>query len=124
MLKHILFVAAMSIPIFPALSQDDSTRYINGLPVTEDDTVAQFPPTDLSPKTNLLPVPADALPPALVRTLNQEKQYRGWNDTTVYFNSNTKLYLVHVKTDEGVKIFGLNERGRPVTFDQVDRTPK
>src|SRR3989337_3846222 len=93
-----LFAGATSV-----FSQEDSTQYINGLPVSEYDTVQQFLPGDLEPKNRLTEVPPNALPSAVLEALKKEDQYKGWQDSTVYFESNTGLYLVPVKTNGGGK---------------------
>lgn len=101
-------------------AQNDSTRYINGLPVSEDDTARQFlDKTDLEPKNSLGPVSISQLPQKLRDALEKGDQYDGWKDSTIYFEKNTGLYHVPVKYSEGVKIFGLNENGDPVTFREV-----
>lgn len=104
-----------------ALAQDDSTRYIFGLPVSEDDTARQFPANDKRPHNRLTPVDISALPKSLRNVLENEAQYKGWRDSTIYFQRNTGLYLVPIKYDEGVKVYGLSENGDPVTYDDVAR---
>ena len=115
-------VAALLFLIFNttcALAQEDSTRYIFGLPVSEDDT-AQVT-QDLEPKNRLTVVAADQLPQKLREVLESEEQYRGWKDSTVYFQNNTGLYLVPIKNGESVTLFGLTENGQPVTFNEIIR---
>jgi len=120
MTKSIVVAAALLVSAFSvSFGQTDSTRYINGLPVTEDDTVQGFPQQDLGPKTHLQVVAPDNLPDKLLKTLEEQDQYRGWRDTTVYFDTNIDLYLIHVKTDDGVQIYGMTDKGNPVTFNQV-----
>ena len=101
-----------------ALAQHDSTRYIFGLPVSEDDT-AQVPTDDFEPKNRLTAVAPDQLPEKLREELESKEQYKGWEDSTVYFQNNTGLYLVPIKTDESVKLFGLTENGQPVTYNEI-----
>jgi hypothetical protein len=102
------------------VAQEDSTRYINGLPVSEDDTARQFLENrDLEPLNRLAPVPVSQLPEKLLDELDAKEQYKGWRDTTVYFDRNTEIYHVPVRYAEGVKIFGMRENGDPVTFREV-----
>jgi hypothetical protein len=105
-------------------AQDDSTRYIHGLPVSEDDTATQFPRRDFQPQNKILPLPPYRLPDEVREALKTEEQYKGWRDTVIYFEENTGLYLVPIKYSEGVKIFGLNENGNPVTYDEVRKSPE
>jgi hypothetical protein len=99
-------------------AQADSTRYINGLPVTEDDT-ARTVQSDIEPKNRLTAVSVEQLPQKLRDVLDREALYRGWQDSTIYFQNNTGLYLVPIKYEEGVKLFGLTEKGQPVTFNEI-----
>lgn len=102
-----------------AFAQNDSTRYINGLPVSEDDTASQFLQTDLDPKNHLKIVPPDQLPSDILKTLDRDGLYDGWRDSTVYYDRNTSLFLVHIKSAQSVKIIGMNGKGKPVTFNEV-----
>ena len=102
-----------------AFAQNDSTRYINGLPVSEDDTARQFLQTDLEPKDHLRAVPPDALPSDVLKALDRDALYNGWRDSTVYYDRNTSLFMIHIKSGQSVKIIGMNDRGKPVTFSEV-----
>jgi hypothetical protein len=121
MQKIILSIAAFillgSLPLF---SQADSTKYINGLPVSEDDTARFDPDLDLEPHNRVVRVPADRLPEKLREVLEEEAIYRGWQDTIVYYQKNTGLYIVPIRYREGIKIFGVTENGKPVTFSEVN----
>jgi hypothetical protein len=119
-MKIMLFTAALLCLLAAESSaQNDSTRYINGLPVTEDDTARQVVQSDIEPKDKLRAVAPEALPADLLKTLEDEEQYAGWRDSTVYFDANTNLYIVHIKSGDAVKIIGLNENGKPVTFSEL-----
>jgi hypothetical protein len=124
MINMMLIIAAFVLPgLMNAFCQNDSTRYINGLPVTEDDTVRQFPQQDLGTKNKLIAVEVNDLPPKLLNVLKKQKHYQGWQDSTIYFEKNTGLYYVPIKYEEGVKIFGLNENGDPVSFREIAPRP-
>lgn len=122
MVKTILIAAFILCHTAAVYSQDDSTRYIFGLPVSDDDTVEQFLERDLEPKENLQAVPVSKLPSEVHEALVKEEQYRGWQDSTIYFDKNTRLFMVHVKTGASIRIYGLDENGNPVTFSEVNRT--
>lgn len=118
--KVILIIAALLLFGSGSLmGQADSTKYINGMPVSQDDTATHVKQMDVEPYNRHIAVAPGDLPKKLLRTLNEEK-YRGWQDTVIYYQKNTGIYIVPVKYSEGVKIFGLTERGEPVSFSEVD----
>jgi len=118
-MARLLFPAAVLVffSVASAFAQEDSTRY-STLPVSEEDT-AQVLQNDIEPENTLTAVPVNELPAKLRDVLEKEEQYRGWRDSTIYFQKNTGLYLVPVKHEEGVRLFGMNEHGHPVTFNEI-----
>jgi hypothetical protein len=119
-MRNILLVAAFLLSGATAVcAQEDSTRYIFGLPVSEDDTASQVVANDLEPKNRYTPVSANDLPEKLRNVLQKKEQYRGWQDSTIYLERNTGLYIVPIKYDEGVKLFGFSENGHPVTYNEI-----
>jgi hypothetical protein len=122
MKRQVLTAAALLLAIIFAKAQNDSTRYINGLPVSEDDTVEQFINNDLGQKDQIKAVSPTELPRKVLKALKKGDQYDGWEDSTIYFDENTRLYLVPVKYKDGIKTFGINESGHPVTFDEVTKS--
>src|SRR5690606_35174842 len=117
----ILLSVAMGLSVCLCHAQEnDSTVYRFGLPVTEDDTAESFSERDFPPRQRLTPVSPDALPGKVVKSLNEGRQYEGWRDQVVYYDRDARLFLVSVRDNGTVKIFGVNEQGDPVTFDEVD----
>ena len=123
MMKRTICIAAalLLLAVFPVFGQDDSTRYIHGLPVSDDDTVRNFPQRDRQPDNRHRALSVRELPSELRKVLDEEPQYEGWRDSTVYLEVNTDLYIVPVKYDGGIKIFGLKENGNPVTYSEVSQ---
>lgn len=106
--------------LFSAVSgraQGDSVRYYYGLPVTGEDSVIETETPDRPPYRRITTVPVDELPGELVKALDERPIYEGWRDTIVYFDQNSKLYVVPIPYDQGIRIFRLNARGKPVAFD-------
>ena len=118
MKRNVFLIAALLISA-PLLAQNDSTVYRFGLPISEDDTTGQFLQSDRIPRNEWKAVPLNELPGKVLAAITEEKQYRGWQDSTVYFERNTGLYIVPVERDDGIRIYGLNENGNPVTFDMI-----
>lgn len=116
----LLSFAVVMLCTAAAFSQDDSTRYIFGIPVDANDTVPDFPDVDFEPVNDLRPVAPYALP-VEVREALKDPLYAGWQDSTIYFQKNTGLYLVPVKYEHGIKTFGLTAHGKPVTYEDVAR---
>ncbi|HEU5148041.1 MAG TPA: hypothetical protein VFT90_15045 [Chryseosolibacter sp.] len=113
------FLIAALLTSSQLFAQNDSTVYRFGLPVSEDDTAGQFLQTDRIPENDWKAVPLKDLPKGVLEAIKEQKQYKGWRDSTVYFEKNTGLYLVPVEREDGIRIYGLNENGNPVTFDMI-----
>lgn len=123
-MKPFFIIAFLCLSAFAVTAQGDSTRYIFGLPVTEDDTATEFPQRDLDPANRYTPVAADQLPSDLREALETGEQYAGWKDSTIYYQKNTGLYMVPIRYEGGVKLFGLTEKGHPVTYNEITVVPK
>ena len=114
-----LLIAALLFASVPLFAQNDSTVYRFGLPVSDDDTTGQFLQSDRIPRNTWKAVPLKDLPKKVREAITEEELYEG-RDSIVYFERNTGLYLVPVERDDGIRIYGLNENGNPVTFDMVE----
>jgi hypothetical protein len=120
MIRELLVAAILVFTcVVHAIAQDDSTQYINGIPVTEQDSVDNPPPADLFPKENHQLVPRQKLPKKLLEALTEKSQFNGWEKTGVYLDTNTGLYIVTIPLDRGRKVFGLDKKGKTVTYDEV-----
>ncbi len=118
---RLIIAAFLSLSAIAVYSQADSTRYINGLPVPENDTVTNSSPPDLPPANRMVPMEVNQLPAGVLEALQREEQYEGWQDTTIYHDTNAGLYLVPLRYKDGIKIFGLNDKGDPLTYNEVIR---
>lgn len=104
-------------------AQGDSTVYRFGLPVSDDDTARQFLQRDMEPRNELTAVPVKNLPREVLEALDSEDQFEGWRDSIVYYQENTGRYVVPVKADDGIRIYGVNKNGKAVTFDMISESP-
>lgn len=119
MRRILLFATLLPLCVIAARGQDDSLRYINGLPIPEEDSASEVPVADQPPYNKLVAVNATTLPGGVREALDNDRHYEGWRDTIVYFDKNTGLYLVPVRRPDGIRIYGLNKNGKPATFREV-----
>jgi len=123
MAMKIFFIAALVMLSMNIRAQEtDSTVYRFGLPVNDDDTTEQLLQDDQVPGNEWKRISVDDLPSEVLEAITEGKQYQGWRDSTVYFEKNTGHYLVPVEAEDGLRIYGLNEDGEPVTFDMIDNS--
>jgi len=108
--------------IFPAavFAQDDSIQYRFGLPLPGEDSIVDSSEPDRPPYRRIEALRYEELPEDLVRALDKQAIYEGWRDTLIYFDPASKLYIVPVPYANGIRIFRMNARGKPVAFDDVD----
>jgi hypothetical protein len=96
----------------------DSTEYVFGLPVTNDDTTSRrFP--DQPPKDVLEKVWDVDIPKRLHKALDQENLFKGWRKYGVYRDKNTGLYIIYIRDRNSTQVYGLNDKGKPVTYNEV-----
>jgi hypothetical protein len=117
-LMSVLFLVFASLG---AQAQTDSTIYQNGLPVSSDDSVRNFPSDDYYPRNAEIRVRNVELPQSLLKALNDDSLYRGWQKLPVLYNKNTKIYTVRVITKTDTAYYGFNDRGKPVTYGKKGR---
>jgi hypothetical protein len=102
-------------------AQQDSTVYHQGIPVSDDDTVQNFPQYDYFPKQDSEIIRYDLLPQKVQRQLKHNANYAGWNQFPVYFNRHTDIYTIRIKQGSDTTVIGLNKNGKPVTFGESSR---
>jgi|GEM_PF-5513888 len=100
--------------------QDDSTQYIDGIPVTESDTARDFPSNDFYPKDHHELIQRTKLPVQLRKVLDHNSLYHGWQQFPVYLDKNSNLYMIRIKQENILKVFGLDDHGNVVTYDEVE----
>lgn len=116
---HTLPVTVALIFLFQVASaqDDDTVRYIHGLPVTGEDTLSQRDTVDQLPRDILIPVPANEIPRHLQKTLKDD-QYEGWENSGVLLQRNTGLYVVRIAAGETTTTYLFTRKGRVVSFGE------
>lgn len=100
-------------------SPSDSTRYVFGLPITEEgDSV---PAGDAGPPDVYIVIPTSQIPKKLLKALNKDELYHGWEKLPIYQQKNTKHYIVRIADRNTVRSYGFNEDGNVVTYDEFTR---
>ncbi|MBT1702237.1 hypothetical protein [Chryseosolibacter indicus] len=60
-------------------------------------------------------VDVDDIPSDLKKTLSQKDQYKGWENQTLYYDSQNKIYLLEKKEGITTHIYRFNKEGKPIT---------
>jgi hypothetical protein len=120
-MKLIIVLSVGLLSFQCTLGQSDSTLYINGLPVTQDDTVRNYPSSDYYPKDKTVVVPSNRLPEKLRTILNREPLYKGWDRLPVLYDKNTDRYTVRVITENDTVFYGLDRKGNPLTYGKKSK---
>ena len=80
-------------------------------------------PKDTEPLRDSVRLEENQVPRKLKKTLERDDLYRGWEDAGIYFNTNTKLYMLYLPADTLTRKYGFDEYGKVVTFTQFVRKP-
>jgi hypothetical protein len=117
-LTSLLFFLAIA-----AYGQDDDTvQYIHGLPQTGEDTVQQTPRDDIAPADSIVQLSPEQLPRDLIKALDENPLYKGWEKSTIQIDKNTGLYWLHIRDRQTVRSYGFDDEGHPVSIrEKTDR---
>lgn len=115
-LKLLLFLTMMACAVNAYTQTDSATVYRHGLPVSEDDTVQNFPQNDYYPKNVRMVIPDNHLPPKLHKSLQENPRYSGWEQLPVYYDKNTDIYTIRILENSDTTFIGLNRNGKPVSY--------
>lgn len=119
--QQIIIVSAFYLTSGMAYAQ---TSIKNDEPAGQDQQYWKEIPKDLPPKRDLALVSKDTIPTRLRRTLNGSELYEGWENLPIYIDRNTSLYMLYLKKDRTISIYGFNENGKPITYDAYTKPKK
>jgi len=64
---------------------------------------------------------ATQLPHRVLKSLQRESIYSGWEKLPVLFDKNTGIYTVRIKAENDTIYYGLNENGKPVSYGKKNK---
>ncbi len=59
------------------------------------------------------------LPSKMVDVLTREEKYKGWKNSTIYFEKNTEQYLVNIQSANSTRTYRFDKDGNEI----IDSTP-
>jgi hypothetical protein len=117
-MKVLILLVPSLFACMSALAQGDSaTHYVHGLPVSEDDTVQNFPVNDYPPFNKVVTIPHQLLPEKILKSLRTKSEFKGWEQLPVLKEVNTGIYRIRIAHENDTTHFGLNENGKVVTYE-------
>lgn len=63
----------------------------------------------------------DRIPASLLRVLKKDAQYKGWETSGIYLDTDTNLYMVNVMQGNVSRTYGFNVYGKPVLVTETFR---
>ena len=112
-------ISLVALSTATAFAQSDTTEFVYGIPVTEEDSVENIPFPDLEPVDNYRKLSKSDLPSGLSNSLDRKEEFKGWEKRGVYLDRNTGLYIVTIPFGDAFRIFGLDKDGKGVTYKEV-----
>lgn len=113
-------IAVLFLTILSVCGQDDDTvQYIHGLPQTGEDTVTQtITKDDVAPTDSIVQLSVEQLPRELVKALNDNSLYKGWEKHTLQIDKNTGLYWLHIRDRRRVRSYAFDGEGHVVSVNE------
>ena len=126
-MKTVLLFAILQMALSVAHAQVDTSRTAvvdtSGV-ANQNNKYTQELPKDIGPPKDSVRIAAAAVPARLRRRLQHEVQYRGWEESEIYLNRNTGLYMVYFTDSLRVRQYVFDNRGKPVTVNSFVRKGK
>jgi hypothetical protein len=123
--SHMLLVLLTVMLVKTAEAQVDSSQHAPGKkpPVTEGPSRTKQSPSqaDQFRKEDRIIVEREKLPDVLRRTLNESDRYKGWQNSTIYFDRSVKQYILHLGEANTTRTYRFDEDGKPVNQEDVIR---
>lgn len=105
-----------------ATAQSDSIEYINGLPITNQDTLpAGGADIDIT-NEKFVTLSPEQLPSEIVKTLNEDTLYKEWQNARIVLDKNTHLYWLHFSAGNTIRSYGFSKEGSVVSIDEKTKT--
>jgi len=112
-----LFILSFGV----VFAQNDSLDFYMGLPVIHDDTVSQTSVPDMVPMDQYIRLSPDSLPKRVVETLAHDDIFKGWQKASLYYDKNTKLYVIHLASGNSIRTYRFNADGEPVAYSETSK---
>lgn len=106
-----------------ASAQTDTITYIRGLPQSGETSDIKDS-TDHRPFNNRTNISAEQLPPSVVKALERDKLYSGWQHGGIEFDKNTGLYHILIKEEKVIRKYVFNEDGNVISLDERNIPPE
>jgi uncharacterized protein (DUF1330 family) len=119
MLSRLLFCSFLFTSVIAYSQDDDTIQFVQGLPVTGEDTSQNEYQSGLN-TANLTKLTPEQIPPKLLRTLKKDSLFANWKNGEVYLDEKTGLYWIEFSEGNVVRTFGLSARGHPVTIRESE----
>ena len=119
-MKVLLIITILTVPAATLLAQDDDTiRFVHGLPITGEDTAQQVPQPDVAPFDKFVIVSPAELPSGLATELDKNDLMKNWrSDARIEFDRNTGVYWINFAAGGRLRSYGYNADGNPVSIKE------
>ena len=78
-------------------------------------------PKDLPPFQEMILMSKDTIPTRLRKTLQDNPLYSGWEGAPLYFDKNTDLYMLYMKNEKAITVYGFSEKGKAITYNSYSK---
>lgn len=73
-------------------------------------------PHDIGAQKDSVMLTGKQIPKKLLRTLNRDQRYTGWEDDGIYLNTNTNVYMLYLTQDSLVTKYGFDKQGKTISY--------
>lgn len=123
-MKYLFLCTTLVLVASTVIAQDDdSIRFVQGVPMVGEDSAQTVPQGDSAPYDNVESLAPGKLPAAVQKALNESELFSGWRSKArVEFDNNTKMYWIHFSASGKVRSYAFNSKGDPVSVREKSDT--
>jgi hypothetical protein len=113
----ICFFVSLLFCAEPAFAQTDTITYIRGLPQSGE-TSDKKDSIDHPPFNKRTNISVEQLPTSIVKTLESDKLYSGWQHGGIEFDKNTGFYHILIEEKKVIRKYVFNKDGTVISLDE------
>ncbi len=120
-MRYSLLICLFLVSIVSEAQEDDTIRFIQGLPEAGTDSSLYDDAGFDNPPPHFRKVTINDIPAELVNELENNELFSGWRRRIIWQDQKSGLYWIHFADDSVVRSYGFTEEGNTVSVKEKSK---